>query len=172
MNRTAPRLVQASTRTAPAAPPPTAPLPLPARHRQPPCTRGRAAAEIALTVAAVIALVPLALAVCAVPILLALLVVMLVVGLVTGIVSPLAFAVVVTIPLFGAFLAHTLDRPRPPAPVTAPAARASVCPRCGNHRWVCENHPDRPWYELAESEPCCGGAGAPCPDCSRADTSP
>lgn len=49
---------------------------------------------------------------------------------------------------------------------------AGTCPRCHGHRWVCENHPDQPWYELAAAAPCCGGAGAPCPDCHPWGTAP
>jgi hypothetical protein len=39
------------------------------------------------------------------------------------------------------------------------------CPVCHGARWVCEDHPDRPW-----SDGCaCGGAGAPCPACNISD---
>lgn len=38
------------------------------------------------------------------------------------------------------------------------------CLRCDGEGWVCENHPDQPWY--GGTPDCCGGAGAPCPDCS------
>jgi hypothetical protein len=41
------------------------------------------------------------------------------------------------------------------------------CARCDNGRWVCENHPDRPW--LGDRACGCGGAGAPCPVCNRTD---
>ncbi|MBR0871222.1 hypothetical protein JQ633_12695 [Bradyrhizobium tropiciagri] len=41
------------------------------------------------------------------------------------------------------------------------------CARCDNTRWVCENHPDVPW--LGNRACSCGGAGAPCPVCNRAD---
>jgi len=41
------------------------------------------------------------------------------------------------------------------------------CARCDNCRWVCENHPDKPW-EGRRACPC-GGAGAPCPVCNRVD---
>jgi hypothetical protein len=37
------------------------------------------------------------------------------------------------------------------------------CARCDNGRWVCENHPDKPW--LGDSACGCGGAGEPCPVC-------
>jgi hypothetical protein len=43
------------------------------------------------------------------------------------------------------------------------------CPRCGNGRWVCESHPDKPW--LGEYDCDCGGAGAPCPVCNHCDES-
>jgi hypothetical protein len=47
------------------------------------------------------------------------------------------------------------------------ASPGKACRRCDDSRWVCENHPDRPWqWERACS---CGGAGAPCPDCNAAD---
>lgn len=41
----------------------------------------------------------------------------------------------------------------------------SRCPACADTGHVCENHPDHPWAELAGGEPCCGGAGMPCPAC-------
>ena len=41
------------------------------------------------------------------------------------------------------------------------------CTRCDNSRWVCENHPDKPW--LGEHACECGGAGAPCPVCNQSD---
>lgn len=173
MNRTVPRLV--SPHGHPPPHPPTHPLPLPARHRYPGRSRRQMVGEVAVTVAAAIALIPLALAVCAVPVLAVLLVVMLVVGLVAGIVHPLAFVAVAAIPVAGALVVHTLNRTDGPDegdPVTTPLARRGVCPRCGNHGWVCENHTDRPWYELADTEPCCGGAGALCPDCTHRTTQP
>lgn len=43
------------------------------------------------------------------------------------------------------------------------------CRRCQDTRWVCENHRDRPWGRQPE---CCGGAGAPCPDCNGGDERP
>src|SRR5204862_5191865 len=39
--------------------------------------------------------------------------------------------------------------------------------RCDNTRWVCEHHLDRPF--LGERACGCGGAGAPCPNCNKAD---
>jgi hypothetical protein len=36
------------------------------------------------------------------------------------------------------------------------------CPRCAGQGTVCENHPDVPWDD--GDQPCCGGAGMPCPD--------
>jgi hypothetical protein len=41
------------------------------------------------------------------------------------------------------------------------------CSRCRDARWVCENHPDKPWN--AEHEMICRGAGMPCPDCNEPD---
>ncbi|MBR0855685.1 hypothetical protein [Bradyrhizobium liaoningense] len=41
------------------------------------------------------------------------------------------------------------------------------CARCDNARWICENHPERPW--LGERACDCGGAGVPCPICNRTD---
>jgi hypothetical protein len=41
------------------------------------------------------------------------------------------------------------------------------CARCGNGRWVCENHPERPF--LGDRACTCGGAGAPCPSCNQTD---
>ena len=45
------------------------------------------------------------------------------------------------------------------------ASAPADCPRCQNARWVCENHPDKPW--TPEHEAVCGGAGMPCPDCNE-----
>jgi hypothetical protein len=40
----------------------------------------------------------------------------------------------------------------------------TVCPTCKGQRWVCENHPDKPW----ETEDGCGcGAGMPCLECNQ-----
>ncbi|WP_027578501.1 hypothetical protein [Bradyrhizobium sp. Ai1a-2] len=41
------------------------------------------------------------------------------------------------------------------------------CARCGNCRWVCENHPGKPW--LGDHACNCGGAGMPCPFCNHSD---
>lgn len=43
-----------------------------------------------------------------------------------------------------------------------------ICLVCDDTRWVCEEHPDRPWEGSARA---CGGGGAgmPCPACSPAD---
>ncbi|TYL96112.1 hypothetical protein FXB40_12335 [Bradyrhizobium rifense] len=41
------------------------------------------------------------------------------------------------------------------------------CGRCDSCRWVCENHPERPWLGGRACD--CGGAGAPCPVCNRID---
>jgi hypothetical protein len=38
------------------------------------------------------------------------------------------------------------------------------CFRCDNKRWVCENHPDRPWEGVNACT--CGGGGMPCPVCN------
>jgi hypothetical protein len=38
------------------------------------------------------------------------------------------------------------------------------CHRCEDARWVCENHPNKPW---GGKENNCGGAGMPCPDCNH-----
>ena len=47
------------------------------------------------------------------------------------------------------------------------------CPHCDDQRWVCENHPDRPW-DLADSPRACkcGGAGMPCELCNNESTGP
>jgi hypothetical protein len=39
------------------------------------------------------------------------------------------------------------------------------CARCDNCRWVCENHPDKPWEGPRACG--CGGAGMPCPVCNN-----
>lgn len=41
------------------------------------------------------------------------------------------------------------------------------CFRCEDRGWVCENHAERPWEGPHACE--CGGAGAPCPRCNKAD---
>jgi hypothetical protein len=41
------------------------------------------------------------------------------------------------------------------------------CARCDSWRWVCENHPTKPWLGDHACE--CGGAGMPCPVCNRSD---
>ncbi|WP_064742417.1 hypothetical protein [Bradyrhizobium sp. ORS 375] len=41
------------------------------------------------------------------------------------------------------------------------------CLRCDDARWVCENHPDRPWTDSLRGCQC--GAGAPCPICNATD---
>lgn len=35
-----------------------------------------------------------------------------------------------------------------------------TCPVCHGDRWVCEDHPNKPWRD---GDGCCGGAGMPCP---------
>jgi hypothetical protein len=44
-----------------------------------------------------------------------------------------------------------------------PSAPSQSIVKC--RRWVCENHPDRPWGS-GHGE-CCGAAGMPCPDCNE-----
>jgi hypothetical protein len=41
------------------------------------------------------------------------------------------------------------------------------CNNCFSTGWVCENHSNHPWSGLADVEPCCGGAGSPCPICNE-----
>ena len=41
------------------------------------------------------------------------------------------------------------------------------CRTCLGARWVCEDHPDRPWDIPGGCV--CGGAGAPCPSCNVSD---
>ncbi len=41
------------------------------------------------------------------------------------------------------------------------------CLCCEDTGWVCENHPDRPFFGDCAYD--CGGAGAPCPVCNRTD---
>jgi hypothetical protein len=45
------------------------------------------------------------------------------------------------------------------------------CTTCHGARWVCEEHPDKPWDGAsAAPEAChCGGAGAPCLACNPSD---
>jgi hypothetical protein len=42
-----------------------------------------------------------------------------------------------------------------------------TCFRCEDTRWVCENHPERPWE--GQHACGCGGAGAPCPGCNKVE---
>jgi hypothetical protein len=38
-----------------------------------------------------------------------------------------------------------------------------VSPACRDHKWVCENHPDKPWHGANHhTEACDCGAGMPC----------
>jgi hypothetical protein len=39
------------------------------------------------------------------------------------------------------------------------------CTTCADTRWVCENHPDKPWTK----EWCECGSGTPCPRCNTSD---
>jgi hypothetical protein len=41
------------------------------------------------------------------------------------------------------------------------------CARCDNGRFVCENHPDRPFFGGRACD--CGGAGDPCPACNPSE---
>jgi hypothetical protein len=41
------------------------------------------------------------------------------------------------------------------------------CKLCRGQRWVCEEHPDRPWGHED-----CDGAGMPCPMCNVGDGQP
>jgi len=41
------------------------------------------------------------------------------------------------------------------------------CGTCQGARWVCEDHPDRPWGSNHPSACRCGGAGMPCPVCNE-----
>jgi hypothetical protein len=43
-----------------------------------------------------------------------------------------------------------------------------ACDRCQSCGWVCENHSHTPWSGMVAGVDCCGGAGAPCPDCNGA----
>ena len=45
----------------------------------------------------------------------------------------------------------------------------SECEVCGGARWVCEDHPDKPWDGASDREDAChcGGAGMPCSVCNR-----
>jgi hypothetical protein len=40
----------------------------------------------------------------------------------------------------------------------------TVCKRCDDSGWVCEEHPGRPWAGLHACN--CGAAGMPCPVCN------
>ena len=56
-------------------------------------------------------------------------------------------------------------------PALVPAITDTVenlpCPNCGDSRWVCENHPDRPWKGFsALANACECGDGMPCPMCN------
>ena len=41
------------------------------------------------------------------------------------------------------------------------------CARCDNGRFLCENHPDRPFFGGRACD--CGGAGDPCPACNPSE---
>jgi hypothetical protein len=45
------------------------------------------------------------------------------------------------------------------------------CTNCRDGLWVCENHADRPWEGVSNSDNACdcGGAGMPCPVCNTGD---
>jgi hypothetical protein len=42
-----------------------------------------------------------------------------------------------------------------------------TCKTCADTRWVCEEHPRRPWGSGHPNACQCGGAGMPCPDCNE-----
>lgn len=42
-----------------------------------------------------------------------------------------------------------------------------TCKTCEDTRWVCEDHPDRPWGSNHPNACRCGGAGMPCPVCNE-----
>jgi hypothetical protein len=42
-----------------------------------------------------------------------------------------------------------------------------ICGTCQGARWVCEDHPDRPWGSTHPNGCRCGGAGMPCPVCNN-----
>jgi hypothetical protein len=39
------------------------------------------------------------------------------------------------------------------------------CPICEGTKWVCENHPEKPWTDTSPRG-CECGAGMPCPRCN------
>lgn len=42
-----------------------------------------------------------------------------------------------------------------------------MCNNCEDFRWVCENHPNKPWLGLSNSPFGCEcGAGTPCTECN------
>ena len=41
-----------------------------------------------------------------------------------------------------------------------------ICGTCQGARWVCEDHPDRPWGNSHPNSCRCGGAGMPCRVCN------
>jgi hypothetical protein len=46
--------------------------------------------------------------------------------------------------------------------------RDPVCSVCNGARWVCDNHPDRPWAGKSRHESACEcGAGMSCPKCNQ-----
>jgi hypothetical protein len=42
-----------------------------------------------------------------------------------------------------------------------------MCKTCHDTRWVCEEHPGRPWGSGDPNACQCGGAGIPCPACNE-----
>jgi hypothetical protein len=46
-----------------------------------------------------------------------------------------------------------------------------ACKVCGDARWVCEDHKDKPWGGASDRRDAChcGGAGMPCPGCNLSD---
>jgi hypothetical protein len=64
------------------------------------------------------------------------------------------------------------DSPRePPVRVRDNQVMKVECAMCKGNRWVCEDHPEKPWDGASDApEAChCGGAGAPCPACNPCD---
>lgn len=47
------------------------------------------------------------------------------------------------------------------------------CPNCKDLKWVCENHPGRPWAGIDDVEGSCEcGAGQPCAVCNQQAENP
>jgi len=53
-------------------------------------------------------------------------------------------------------------------PILTETAENICCPNCDGSRWVCGNHPDRPWKGVsALANACECGDGMPCPMCNE-----